>query len=70
MNDHVYKIIEVTGTSPQSVESAIGNAVARAAETIRQMRWFQVTETRGSIENNKITHWQVTVKIGFTLEPR
>ena len=70
MNDHVYKIIEVTGTSSQSVESAIGNAVARAAETIRQMRWFQVTETRGSIENNKITHWQVTVKIGFTLETR
>ena len=63
MNDHVYKIIEVTGTSPQSAESAIGNAVARAAETIRQMRWFQVTETRKSIENNKITHWQVTVKL-------
>jgi len=70
MNDHVYKIIEVTGTSAQSMESAIGNAVARAAETIRQMRWFQVTETRGSIENNQITHWQVTVKIGFTLETR
>ena len=70
MNDHVYKIIEVTGTSAQSMENAIGNAVARAAETIRQMRWFQVTETRGSIENNKITHWQVTVKIGFTLEAR
>ena len=68
MNDHVYKIIELTGTSSQSVEGAIQNAIARAAQTVRQMRWFQVTETRGSIENNKIAHWQVTVKIGFTLE--
>ena len=70
MNDHVYKIIELTGTSSQSVEGAIQNAIARAAQTVRQMRWFQVTETPGSIENNKITHWQVTVKIGFTLEAR
>jgi flavin-binding protein dodecin len=68
MNEHVYKIIELTGTSSQSVEGAIQNAIARAAQTVRQMRWFQVTETRGSIENNKIAHWQVTVKIGFTLE--
>jgi len=68
MKEHVYKIIELTGTSPQSVEGAIQNAIARAAQTVRQMRWFQVTETRGSIENNKIAHWQVTVKIGFTLE--
>ncbi len=68
MNNHVYKIIELTGTSPQSVEGAIQNAIARAAQTVRQMRWFQVTETRGNIENNKIAHWQVTVKIGFTLE--
>jgi flavin-binding protein dodecin len=51
MNQHVYKIIELTGTSSQSVEGAIQNAIARAAKTVRQMRWFQVTETRGSIEN-------------------
>jgi hypothetical protein len=68
MNEHVYKIIELTGTSSQSLEGAIQNAIARAAQTVRQMRWFQVTETRGSIEDNKIAHWQVTVKIGFTLE--
>lgn len=68
MADHVYKIIELTGSSSKSIEAAIENAVARAAQTVRNMRWLQVLETRGHIEENKIAHWQVTVKIGFTME--
>lgn len=68
MSDHVYKLIELTGTSTTSVEDAIRNAVARAAKTIRHMRWFQVTETRGEIRDGNIQHWQVTIKVGFTLD--
>lgn len=68
MSDHVYKIIELTGSSPTSVEDAITNAVSRAARTVRNMRWFEVTDTRGHIEDNTIGHWQVTVRIGFTLD--
>jgi flavin-binding protein dodecin len=68
MSDHVYKTIELTGSSPKGLEEAVRNAIARAAKTVRQMRWFEVTDTRGHIENDKIAHWQVTVKIGFTLE--
>jgi dodecin len=68
MADHVYKKIELTGSSPNSIEEAVQNAIARASQTIRQMRWFEVTETRGYIEDGQIAHWQVTVKIGFTLE--
>ena len=68
MGDHVYKVIELTGSSAISIEDAVQKAVAKAAETVRNMRWLQVTETRGHLENNKIAHWQVTVKIGFTLE--
>lgn len=68
MSDHIYKTIELTGSSPQSIEDAVSKAVARASKTIRQMRWFQVTEMRGHIEDGKIGHWQVTVKIGFTLD--
>jgi len=68
MADHVYKIIELTGSSPKGVEDAVENAVAKASQTVRNMRWLQVTETRAQIENNKITHWQVTIKIGFTME--
>ena len=68
MSDHVYKTLELTGSSPKGVEEAVRNAIARAAQTVRQMRWFEVTDTRGQIENNAIAHWQVTVKIGFTLE--
>ncbi len=69
MSDHIYKIIELTGSSSAGIEDAVQKAVAKAAETVRNMRWLQITETRGHIENNKIAHWQVTVKIGFTLEP-
>lgn len=68
MSDHVYKIIELTGSSPKSIEDAVNNAIEKAAKTIHNMRWFVVTETRGHIDNNKIAHWQVTLKIGFTLD--
>ena len=66
--EHVYKVIELTGTSAKSIEDAVTNALGRAAQTVRNMRWFEVTETRGYIDDGKIAHWQVTVKVGFTLE--
>ncbi len=68
MSHHVYKIIELTGSSPNSMEEAVENAIGRAAQSVRNMRWFEVVSTRGHIENGKIAHWQVTVKVGFTLE--
>lgn len=68
MSEHVYKIIEVTGSSPDSSDAAIRNALNRAAKTVRNMRWFEVTETRGHIEENQLAHWQVTLKIGFTMD--
>ncbi len=68
MDDHTYKKIELVGSSPNSIEDAVKNALARAEKTIRNMRWLEVTETRGHIENGRIAHWQVTVKIGFTLD--
>jgi flavin-binding protein dodecin len=68
MSDHVYKKIELVGSSPNSIEEAVVNALARAQKTIRNMRWFEVTETRGHVEDGKINHWQVTVKVGFTLD--
>ena len=68
MSDHVYKKIELVGSSPTSIEEAVTNALARAEKTIRNMRWFEVVETRGHIEDGKINHWQVTVKVGFTLD--
>ena len=68
MPDNVYKSIELTGSSPTSMEDAIRVALDRAGKTIRNMRWFEVTQTRGYVENNKVAYWQVTVKIGFTVE--
>lgn len=68
MSDHVYKKIELTGSSTTSIEDAVNNAVARASETVRNMRWFEVVDTRGYIEEGTIAYWQVTVKIGFTME--
>ncbi|MEE8111379.1 MAG: dodecin [Acidobacteriota bacterium] len=68
MTDHVYKITELTGSSATSIEEAVNNAVNRAAKSIRNMRWLEVVETRAHIENNKVAHWQVSIKIGFTLE--
>ncbi|HVS03491.1 MAG TPA: dodecin [Thermoanaerobaculia bacterium] len=66
--DHVYKHTEVTGSSGESMEAAIHNAIARTAESVRNLRWFHVTETRGAIEGGRVAHWQVTVKIGFTVD--
>ena len=68
MSNHVYKKVEVIGSSPESSDQAVRNAVAKAEKTIRNMRWFEVVETRGHIEEGKVAHWQVTLKIGFTLE--
>ena len=68
MSDHVYKKIELTGSSPNSIEEAVQNAIAKASNTIRNMRWFEVIETRGYIDEDNVAYWQVTVKIGFTLE--
>jgi len=68
MSSHVYKKIELVGSSPDSIEDAVKTAVARAAKTVRNMRWFEVKETRGHIEDGKIAHWQVTIVVGFTLE--
>jgi len=68
MSNHVYKKVEVVGSSPVSMEDAVNNAVNKAAESVRNLRWFEVVETRGHIDNQKIAHWQVTVKIGFTLD--
>ncbi|MBK8476937.1 MAG: dodecin domain-containing protein [Opitutaceae bacterium] len=68
MKDHVYKLIELTGTSTTSIEDAVGKAIQRAHKTIKNLGWFQVLETRGSIEKGKVHHWQVTIKVGFTVE--
>ncbi|GAB4296295.1 MAG: dodecin family protein [Ignavibacteriaceae bacterium] len=68
MADHVYKHIELTGSSQSSIEDAIKNAVSKASKTVRNMRWFEVIDQRGHIDNGQIAHWQVTIKVGFTLE--
>lgn len=68
MPEHVYKVIELTGSSTTSPQDAIENAITRASKTVRNMRWFEVTDTRGHIENGKVAYWQVTIKVGFTLE--
>lgn len=68
MTDHVYKTLELTGSSEVSVEDAVRHAIGRAAKTIHNLRWFQVTETRGQIADGRIAHWQVTIKVGFTLD--
>ena len=68
MENNVYKSIELTGTSPASIEEAVQNAIGRAASTIRHMRWFEVIETRGTVDGGIVNQWQVTVKLGFSLE--
>ena len=68
MSDHIYKKIELVGSSPNGIEDAVNNAISRAGKTIRNMSWFEVAEVRGSLENNKVAHWEVTVKVGFTLD--
>ena len=68
MGHHVYKKIEITGTSGDSIEDAVQRAVKKASASVRNMRWFEVVETRGAIEGESVSEWQVTVKIGFTLD--
>jgi len=68
MPSHIYKHVELTGSSPLNMEQAINNALEKASESIHNMRWFEVTSTRGHIENGKAAHWQVTIKVGFTLD--
>lgn len=67
MKDHVYKIIELTGTSTTSIEDAVAGAIQRTRKTVQNLCWFQVVETRGNINKGKVDHWQVTIKIGFTV---
>jgi dodecin len=68
MQDHIYKVIELVGSSETSIEDAIQTAVARASQTLKNLRWFEVVQTRGQLENGKIRHYQVMLKVGFTLE--
>jgi flavin-binding protein dodecin len=68
MSEHVYKIVELVGSSTQGTDKAVQNAITRAAKTLRNLDWFEVIETRGHLENGKIAHWQVKIKIGFRME--
>jgi flavin-binding protein dodecin len=68
MKDRVYKSIELTGTSAASIEDAVNKAIRRAHKTLKRLCWFQVVETRGNIEQGKVHHWQVTIKVGFSVE--
>lgn len=66
--NHIYKKVELVGSSSDGIESAVENALVRAAQSLRNLRWFEVVETRGQIENGRVCHWQVTIKAGFTLD--
>ena len=68
MSDHVYKSIELTGSSATGIEDAVSTAIAKASETVRNIHWFQIVETRGHVLDGQVAHWQVTIKVGFTLE--
>ena len=68
MSEHIYKLVELTGSSPQGIEQAVNNALACANKTLHNLRWFEVVDTRGHIENGQVAHWQVTIKVGFTLD--
>ncbi|HYP82517.1 dodecin [Variovorax sp.] len=68
MSNHVYKILELTGSSTEGSDDAVRRAIAKAGETVRNIQWFEVLETRGHVTDGKVAHWQVTVKVGFTLE--
>jgi flavin-binding protein dodecin len=68
MDEHVYKTIELTGSSRASVEDAVKNAISKAAKSVHNMRWFQIVDSRGYIEDNAVSYWQVTLKIGFTVD--
>ena len=68
MSNHVYKKIEITGSSTKSIEDAVSTAIAKASESLRNIHWFELVETRGQVEDGKVAHWQVSIKVGFTLE--
>jgi len=68
MGNHVYKHIELTGSSTKNIEDAVSGAISKASQSLRNIHWFEVVETRGHVENGKVAHWQVTIKLGFTLE--
>jgi flavin-binding protein dodecin len=68
MSNHIYKKIELVGSSADSIEDAVQNAISKASKSLRNLRWFEILETRGQIEEGKIAHWQVTIKVGFTLD--
>ena len=68
MSNHTYKKIELVGSSPVSIEDAVQNAISKASKSLRNLRWFEILETRGHVEEGKIGHWQVTIKVGFTLD--
>jgi hypothetical protein len=68
MTDHTYRVTEIVGTSPESIETAIRNALGRAGETLRNLDWFEVTQIRGQIEGSQVAHWQIGLKVGFRLE--
>ncbi len=68
MTDNVYKVVELVGSSETSIEEAIQNAISRAGLTLRKLRWFEVTQTRGHIVEGRVAYYQVTLKVGFTLD--
>ena len=68
MSNHVYKHIDLTGSSTSSIEDAVSTAIAKASSTVRNIQWFEVIDTRGHVVDGKVAHWQVTIKVGFTLE--
>ncbi len=68
MSEHVYKVIELVGSSARGTDEAVQNAIERAAKSVRNLDWFEVVETRGHLEKGKITHWQVKIKVGFRME--
>lgn len=68
MSNHVYKSIELTGSSTESIEDAVNTAIERASDTVRNISWFEVMETRGHVRDNQVAYWQVTIKVGFTLD--
>ncbi len=70
MSDHTYKTIEITGSSGKSIEAAVESALARTGETVQNLRWFEVDNIRGHLEDGRIDHWQVTLKIGFAINPK
>ena len=68
MSDHVYKVLELTGSSVKSTDDAVRTAIEKASKTVRNIKWFEVIDQRGHVENGSVAHWQVTLKVGFTLE--